>query len=80
MPGDRWQKFANLRAYFGFMWTHPARSSCSWAASRQETRLDHDHSLDWHLLSDPLHGNRQNYVRGPEPACSGSLPALHVND
>ena len=25
MPGDRWQKFANLRAYFGFMWTHPGK-------------------------------------------------------
>src|SRR5215210_2970254 len=33
MPGDRWQRFANLRAYYGFMWGHPARSSCSWAAS-----------------------------------------------
>ena len=33
MPGDRWQKFANLRAYLSFMWTHRARSCCSWAAS-----------------------------------------------
>jgi hypothetical protein len=33
MPGDRWQRFANLRAYYGFMWGHPARNCCSWAAS-----------------------------------------------
>ena len=33
MPGDGWQKFANLRAYYGFMWAIRARSSCSWAAS-----------------------------------------------
>ncbi|BCQ61895.1 hypothetical protein PBOI14_36450 [Pseudomonas sp. Boi14] len=33
MPGDRWQKFANLRAYLSFMWPIRARSCCSWAAS-----------------------------------------------
>ncbi len=33
MPGDRWQQFANLRAYYGFMWATRARSCCSWAAS-----------------------------------------------
>ncbi len=31
MPGDDWQKFANLRAYYGYMWGHPAKSCCSWA-------------------------------------------------
>ena len=37
MPGDDWQKFANLRLLYGFMWTLiPARSSCSWAASSRQ--------------------------------------------
>jgi 1,4-alpha-glucan branching enzyme len=38
MPGDAWQQFANLRAYYGFMWSHPGRSCCSWAASSRRAR------------------------------------------
>ena len=37
MPGDQWQRFANLRAYLGFMWAVPARSCCSWAASSRRS-------------------------------------------
>ena len=33
MPGDDWQKFANLRALFGYMYAQPARSCCLWAAN-----------------------------------------------
>ncbi len=38
MPGDRWQKFANLRAYFAFMWTHPGKKLRSWAANSRRKR------------------------------------------
>ena len=56
MPGDRWQQFANLRAYFGFMFGHPGKKllfmGCEFA---QLAEWNHDRSLDWHLLDDPLH-------------------------
>ncbi len=64
MPGDRWQKFANLRAYFGFMWTHPGKKLLFMGGEfAQEREWNHDHSLDWHLLDDPSHKGMQSLVR-----------------
>jgi 1,4-alpha-glucan branching enzyme len=64
MPGDRWQKFANLRAYFAFMYCHPGKKllfmGCEFG---QEGEWNHDASLDWHLLADPLHSGTQRLVR-----------------
>lgn len=64
MPGEKWQKFANLRAYLGFMWTHPGKKllfmGCEFA---QEREWNHDRSLDWHLLEDPAHEGMQRLVR-----------------
>lgn len=64
MPGDRWQKFANLRTYLGFMFGHPGKKllfmGCEFA---QEREWDHDQSLDWHLLDDPMHAGVQRLVR-----------------
>jgi 1,4-alpha-glucan branching enzyme len=58
MPGDRWQKFANLRAYYGFMYGHPGKKllfmGCEFA---QEREWNHDQSLDWHLLDDVSDAN-----------------------
>jgi 1,4-alpha-glucan branching enzyme len=80
MPGDRWQKFANLRAYLGFMWTHPGKKllfmGCEFAQEREWT---HDHSLDWHLLADPGHRGIQSLVRDLNEVYRG-LPALHKRD
>ena len=80
MPGDRWQKFANLRAYLGFMWTHPGKKllfmGCEFA---QEREWKHDHSLDWHLLADPGHRGIQSLVRDLN-ALYRSVPALHQLD
>ena len=56
MPGDRWQQFANLRAYYGFMFGHPGKKllfmGCEFA---QAAEWNHDKSLDWHLLADRAH-------------------------
>jgi 1,4-alpha-glucan branching enzyme len=64
MPGDRWQQFANLRAYLGFMWGHPGKKllfmGCEFAQQRE---WNHDQSLDWHLLDDASHAGVQRLVR-----------------
>jgi len=64
MPGDRWQRFANLRAYFGFMWSHPGRKLLFMGGElAQEREWNHDGQLAWEALSDPLHAGVQNLVR-----------------
>jgi 1,4-alpha-glucan branching enzyme len=64
MPGDEWQKFANLRALFGFMWMYPGKKlvfmGCEWA---QPGEWDADGSLPWELLDQPLHAGMQRLVR-----------------
>jgi len=64
MPGDRWQKFANLRAYLGFMWAHPGKKLLFMGGEfGQEREWNHDISLDWHLLDDPAHEGVRRLVR-----------------
>ena len=51
MPGDRWQKFANLRALYGFMWAHPGKNLLFMGQEfAQEREWSHQDSLDWHLV------------------------------
>jgi 1,4-alpha-glucan branching enzyme len=51
MPGDLWQKFANLRLYYGFMWTHPGKKLLFMGQDFGQWReWSEDHSLDWHLI------------------------------
>jgi 1,4-alpha-glucan branching enzyme len=80
MPGDRWQKFANLRAYYGYMYGHPGKKllfmGCEFA---QEREWNHDQSLDWHLLDDPLHEGMRTLVRDLN-ALYVATPALHQRD
>lgn len=64
MPGDRWQRFANLRAYYAFMWTHPGKKLLFMGSEfAQEREWDYDGSLDWHLLDDPLHKGVHSLLR-----------------
>ncbi|HUJ73472.1 MAG TPA: 1,4-alpha-glucan branching protein GlgB [bacterium] len=64
MPGDRWQKFANLRALYGYMWAHPGRKMLFMGGEiAQWSEWHHDQSLDWHLLNDPEHRGVQQLVR-----------------
>jgi 1,4-alpha-glucan branching enzyme len=80
MPGDRWQRFANLRAYFAFMWTHPGKKllfmGSEWG---QEREWNHDSGLDWHLLADPFHRGVQRLVADLNRLYR-EIPALHRLD
>ncbi len=55
MPGDDWQRFANLRAYYGFMWTHPGRKLMFMGGEFAQWReWNHDLGLDWFSLDNPM--------------------------
>ena len=80
MPGDRWQRFANLRAYFGFMWGHPGKKLLFMGGEfAQEREWNHDRELDWPSLEDPVHAGVQRLVRDLN-ALYASEPALHQRD
>ncbi|MGH7044486.1 MAG: alpha amylase C-terminal domain-containing protein, partial [Acetobacteraceae bacterium] len=80
MPGDRWQRFANLRAYLGFMWAHPGKKllfiGCEFA---QEAEWNHDASLAWDHLDDPAHRGVQLLTRDLNRLYAAT-PALHARD
>ncbi|NBA97699.1 1,4-alpha-glucan branching protein GlgB [Pseudomonas sp. R5(2019)] len=80
MPGDRWQKFANLRAYLTFMWAHPGKKllfmGCEFGQWRE---WNHDSELDWYLLQYPEHLGVQKLV-GDLNRVYRDLPALHEQD
>ena len=82
MPGDTWQKFANLRAYYAYMWAHPGKKllfmGCEFA---QGAEWNFDASLDWHLLEgeNPWHRGVQQLVRDLNHVYRAS-PALYQID
>jgi 1,4-alpha-glucan branching enzyme len=64
MPGDEWQRFANLRVYYAFMFGHPGKKLMFMGAEfGQDTEWNHDVSLPWHLLDRPFHAGVQRLVR-----------------
>ena len=80
MPGDDWQKFANLRAYFGFMWAHPGKKLLFMGGELAQRReWDHDTGLDWHLLDSEMHRGVNSLVRDLNNFYRQS-PALHELD
>ena len=75
MPGDEWQKFATLRAYYGFMWTHPGKKllfmGCEFG---QDWEWNSNESLRWHLLDYPMYKGMQNCVRDLNLMYRGNAP------
>jgi 1,4-alpha-glucan branching enzyme len=80
MPGDIWQRFANLRAYFGFMWAHPGKKLVFMGSEiAQWIEWDHDGWISWDLLAYPTHSGVQSLVRDLN-ALYRTYPALHCRD
>lgn len=80
MPGSTEEKFANLRAYYGFMWAHPGKKLLFMGQEFAQAReWNHNQSLDWHLLDNPDHRGMQALVRDLNRIYT-ETPALHVND
>ena len=64
MPGDEWQKRANLRALYAYMWAHPGKKLLFMGGELgQESEWRAEGSLDWHLLERPEHSGIQALVR-----------------
>ena len=64
MPGDEWQRFANLRAYYANMFTHPGKKLLFMGSElAQYKEWGHDGSLDWNLLEYPVHSGVQSLIR-----------------
>ncbi len=80
MPGDEWQRFANLRAYYGFMWGHPGKKLLFMGQEfAQGTEWNHDAELPWWLLQHEPHAGVQRLVRDLN-ALMRERPALHRLD
>jgi len=80
MPGDEWQKFANLRALYGYMWAHPGKKLLFMGGEfAQPGEWQHEESLHWHLLEQPLHAGMQRWVRDLNTFYRGER-ALHEVD
>jgi 1,4-alpha-glucan branching enzyme len=79
-PGDEWQKLANLRAYFSFMWTHPGKKLLFMGGEiGQRREWNHDAQIDWALLDHPLHAGLQRLV-GDLNRLYALLAELHEGD
>jgi 1,4-alpha-glucan branching enzyme len=63
MPGDFWQKFANLRTLLGYLYTHPGKKLLFMGSDlAMEREWDHDRSLDWHLTRDQIRQGFQRFL------------------
>ena len=80
MPGDEWQKFANLRLLFATMWGHPGKKLLFMGGELGQWReWTHEGELDWELVRTPLHGGVQRWVADLNAALRDE-PALHDVD
>jgi 1,4-alpha-glucan branching enzyme len=80
IPGDVWQKHATLRALYGLMFAHPGKKLLFMGGEFAQWReWNHDASLDWHLLDDPMHAGMRRYVQALNWHYHVE-PALHEQD
>ena len=80
MPGDEWQRFANARAYYSFMWAHPGKKLLFMGQEfGQTSEWNFNTSLDWHLLDHTPHRGLQALIRDLNRLYRG-VPALHRRD
>ena len=80
MPGDDWQKFANLRLLFGYMYGQPGKKLLFMGDEfGQRSEWNHEKSLDWHLLDYPFHAGLKHWVQDLNRLYR-SEPALHKLD
>jgi 1,4-alpha-glucan branching enzyme len=80
MPGDDWQRFANLRAYYALMFGHPGKKLMFMGGEfGQDSEWNHDVSLPWHLLDRAPHAGIQRLVRDLNRLYRAT-PALHELD
>lgn len=80
MSGDDWQKFANLRALFGYMYAQPGKKLIFMGGEfAQRREWNHDSSLDWHLLQHPNHAGMQRWVADLNKLYRAE-PALYEKD
>ena len=79
MPGDEWQRFANLRLLYGYMYTHPGTKLVFMGGEiGQTSEWKHDYSLDWHLLEHAPHQGVQQLTKALNKLYQ-SEPALYQN-
>jgi 1,4-alpha-glucan branching enzyme len=80
MPGDAWQKFANLRLLLGYMYAQPGKKLLFMGGEfGQWDEWDHDRSLNWNLLHEPMHQGMKRWARDLNTLYRGE-PALHQLD
>ena len=80
MPGDDWQKFANLRLLYSYMWSLPGKKLLFMGGEfAQWDEWKHDHSLDWHLTQFDRHHQMQDLIRELNTLYR-TTPALHALD
>ena len=80
MPGDEWQKFANLRMLYGLMWAHPGKKLLFQGGEfGQWDEWRYNQSLDWHLTQFPLHAGLSRLVRHLNQIYK-EFPAFHEQD
>jgi len=80
MPGDVWQKHANLRTLYAYMYAHPGKKLLFMGGEIGQWReWNHDTSVDWHLLQDPMHAALQQFVRDLNTHYRAQ-PALYERD